>query len=181
MARARLRPMTRDEHAFLSAKLRTKTLPVRIHQRYRIVGELARGRTAVAVADRIGCSLRSVYRWRDYFNEGGFTHFEVPTNPRGAIPVVSGQQVRELIRIALSRPEDLGLPFTHWSVAKLADYCRRRRLLPPITDEWVRRLLHREGVSFQRSKTWKQSPDPEFEVKKTPSSTSTTRRRRMGR
>jgi transposase len=181
MARARLRPLRSEEQRFLAAKLRAKTLSARIHQRYRIVAELARGRTAVAVADRIGCSLRSVYRWRDYFNEGGFRHFEVPTNPRGAIPIVSGPQVRELIRIALSRPEDLGLPFTHWSVAKLAEYCRGRRLLPPITDEWVRRLLHREGVSFQRTKTWKQSPDPDFEVKKTPSSTSTRHRRPTGR
>jgi hypothetical protein len=31
--------------------------------------------------------------------------------------------VRSLIRVALSRPEDLGLPFTQWSVSKLKAYC----------------------------------------------------------
>lgn len=181
MPRTRLRPLTRAEQQILASKVRAKTLPARIHQRYRIVAELARGQSAVAVGDRVGCNVMSVYRWRNHFNRSGFAKFEVPTNPNGAIPIVSGEQVRGLIRVALSRPEDLGLPFTHWSVAKLATYCRAHGLLPAITDEWVRRLLHREGVSFQHSKTWKQSPDPEFEVKKTPSSTSTPRRRRTRR
>ena len=181
MSRARLRPLTAAQQRALKAKLRDKRLPARIHQRYRLVAELATGRSAARAADRVGCHLETAYLWRDHFNQDGFAAFEVPTNPHGAIPIVSGDQVRALIRVALSRPEDLGLPFTHWSVAKLAAYCRSRGLLPAITDEWVRRLLHREGVSFQHSKTWKQSPDPDFEVKKTLSSTSTPRRRRTGR
>ncbi|MBE7518462.1 MAG: hypothetical protein HS107_04370 [Thermoflexaceae bacterium] len=68
--------------------------------------------------------------------------------------------------MALSRPEDLGLPFAQWSVSKLKAYCLKEGLIAPITDEWLRRLLRREGVSYQHTKTWKQSPDPEFEVKK---------------
>jgi hypothetical protein len=39
--------------------------------------------------------------------------------------------------------------------------------LPAITDEWVRRVLRREGVTPRRLKTWKQSLDPAFEAKKT--------------
>lgn len=181
MPRARLRLLTTAEQRTLEAKLRDKRLPARIHQRYRLVAEMAAGRSAAKAADRVGCHLETAYLWRDHFNEDGFAAFEVPTNPRGAIPIVSGEQVRALIRVALSRPEELGLPFTHWSVSKLKAYCVRHRLLPPITDEWTRRLLRREGISFQHSKTWKESPDPQFEVKKTPSSTSTPRRRRAGR
>jgi hypothetical protein len=73
------------------------------------------------------------------------------------------------------------LPFTQWSVAKLSAYCRGKGILPEITDEWVRRLLRREGLSAQRTKTWKKSPDPEFEVKKTESLTSMDRHPRTGR
>ena len=51
------------------------------------------------------------------------------------------QQVRALIRVALSRPEDLGLPFTQWSVSKLRAYCLEKELIPPISGEWVRCLL----------------------------------------
>ena len=180
MARTFLRPLRASEQRVLADKLKDKTLSARRYQRYRIVGELAAGRSVVAVADRVGCNVMSVYRWRDHFNESGFARFEVPSNPRGPIPIVSGEQVRALIKVALSHPEDLGLPFTHWSVAKLHACCSEHQLLPPITDEWVRRLLHREGASFQHSKTWKESPDPAFEVKKTASSASTPGRRRTG-
>jgi len=79
------------------------------------------------------------------------------------------------------RPEDLGLPFTRWSVSKLASYCKQRGILPDITDEWVRRLLRREGLTPQRTKTWKESPDTEFEVKKTEFLTSTHRPQKMVR
>ncbi|MGC2282862.1 MAG: hypothetical protein WA603_22820, partial [Candidatus Acidiferrales bacterium] len=37
------------------------------------------------------------------------------------------------------------LPFSVWSVSKLAEYCRRRRLLPAVTHEWGLRLLRWEG------------------------------------
>jgi transposase len=72
-----------------------------------------------------------------------------------------------MIKIALSRPVDLGLPFTQWSIPKLRAYLIKKGLFPDFSNEWVRRLLKREGISLQRTKTWKESPDPDFEVKKT--------------
>ncbi len=111
----------------------------------------------------------------------GLTPFERPTNPFGREPILLGPQVRELVKVALSRPSDLGLPFTDWSTAKLTAYCKKRGLLPPITDEWVRRVLRREGVTPQRLKTWKSSPDPAFEAKKRVSSASTSGGREVER
>lgn len=178
MRALKLRPLTSSEQETLHSKVANKSLPVRIHQRYRIIAELAFGRGVGQVADRVGCSPSAVLHWLHAFEEDGFVNFERPNNPRGPIAIVDGDQVLALIKVALARPEDLGLPFSHWSVKKLKAYCREHDLLPPITDEWVRRLLRREGVSFQHTKTWKESPDPEFEVKKTASSTSTTRRLR---
>jgi transposase len=129
--------------------------------------------TASAAARAVGCSAGKAEHWLHRFNAGGFATFAKSPGRTGRPIIIDGQQVRALIRVALSRPEDLGLPFTQWSVSKLRAYCLKEGLIPPITDEWVRRLLRREGVSYQHTKTWKQSPDPEFEVKKTLSSTST--------
>lgn len=179
MRALKLRSLTSSERQTLDAKVANRSMPARIHQRFRIIAELAAGRRAVQVADRVGCSASAVLHWLHSFEKDGFVNFERPNNPRGPIPIVDGDQVLALIKVALARPEDLGLPFSHWSVRKLTAYCREQDLLPPITDEWVRRLLRREGVSFQHTKTWKESPDPEFEVKKTVSSTSTTRRPRV--
>jgi hypothetical protein len=68
--------------------------------------------------------------------------------------------------------------FSAWTVPKLGAYCRQRGLLPPITDEWVRRLLRREGLRAQRIRTWKTSDDPAFDRKKNASASSTGRARR---
>ena len=169
-----IRRVRTSERRLLHAKLRTRTLPVRLYQRYRIVAEALRGRTVPEIADRVGCHPQTAYLWLHRFNASGFETFEQPTNPWGREPILLGPQVRELVKVALSRPADLGLPFTEWSTAKLTAYCKQRGLLPPITDEWVRRVLRREGVTPQRLKTWKASPDPAFEAKKRASSVSTS-------
>jgi hypothetical protein len=80
--------------------------------------------------------------------------------------------------VALSSPRERGLPFSVWSVPKLAAYCREHDLIPPFCDEWVRRLLRGAGMRAQRIRTWKTSHDPAFDRKKKPSAGSTPRARR---
>src|SRR5579872_4397916 len=92
-AEAPMRPLTvrrmrPTERRLLASKLRTSTLPVRLHQRYRIVGEVTRGRTGAEIADRVGCTLKAVRRWLHRFNASGFETFERPTNPWGREPIL---------------------------------------------------------------------------------------------
>lgn len=171
MPRVRIRTLTDDERKLLCLRLRDKTLSVRVWERYRIINELSSGRSPRQVADRVGCHLAVVYDWIHRFNDSGFATFEAVPNPNGRPATIGSEQIRVLIRVATSKPEDLGLPFTDWSVAKLHKHCADKGLLPECTDEWVRRLLRREGLTYQRTKTWKQSNDPLFEEKKGASST----------
>lgn len=91
----------------------------------------------------MGCSDGKAEHWVHRCNASGFENFEKQSNHPGRRPIIiDGQQVRSLIRVALSRPEDLGLPFTQWSVSKLRAYCLKEGL------KWVRRLQRREGVSY---------------------------------
>jgi transposase len=158
--------------------VRELSLSARVHQRYRIIDEVHRGTAPALVAERIGCHFTVVYDWIRRFNASGFTTFEQVPNPKGRPPILRAAQLRGLVEVALSSPESRGLPFSAWSVPKLAEYCRQRRLLPPITDEWVRRVLRREGLSAQRVRTWKRSDDPAFDRKKTASAPSTGAARR---
>ncbi|PRX48804.1 hypothetical protein B0I32_14049 [Nonomuraea fuscirosea] len=68
--------------------------------------------------------------------------------------------------MATTRPAKLGQPFTRWSIRKLLDYLHR---LPgraiTIGQEALRTLLTRRWITFQRTKTWKESLDPDFEAK----------------
>ncbi len=177
----RLRTLTRSQKNTLRKGLKDLSLSARIHQRYRIIDLASKSYAAVEVAERAGCHFTVAYNWIGRFNESGFDTFELVSNPRGRPPILKAQQLRELVDVALSDPEERGLPFTTWSVAKLAEYCRKKRLLPDISDEWVRRLLRREGITAQRIRTWKTSSDPKFDSKKNASGRSTRSARRTRR
>jgi transposase len=159
-------------------KLKDLSLSARVHQRYRMINEVRQGRGIVEAADRVGCHFTVAYDWVRRFNRSGFKTFEQVSNPIGRPPILKSEQLRELVEVALSSPAERGLPFSNWSVPKLTEYCRSRRLLPPVSDEWVRRLLRREGLTAQRIRTWKTSQDPDFDRKKNESAGSTASARR---
>jgi transposase len=69
-----------------------------------------------------------------------------------------------ILETAKAGPEKLGRPFTRWSVRKLADHLARhspRRVV--ISRERLREILVKHGVTFQRTKTWKESNDHDKE------------------
>ncbi|MDX2683772.1 IS630 family transposase [Streptomyces sp. NY05-11A] len=68
--------------------------------------------------------------------------------------------------MATSRPAEHGLPFSTWSLAKLADFLVAEGVVDDISHEGLRILLREEGVTFQRAKTWKASRDPGYAAKK---------------
>lgn len=73
---------------------------------------------------------------------------------------------REIKKIAKSKPAEHGMPFSTWSLAKLADFLVAEGVVDYISHEGLRILLREEGVSFQRVKTWKTSRDPDYAAKK---------------
>jgi transposase len=75
-------------------------------------------------------------------------------------------QRREIKKIARSHPAGHGLPFSTWSLSKLAEFLVAEGVVDDISHEGLRVLLREEGVTFQRLKTWKASTDPEYAVKK---------------
>jgi hypothetical protein len=72
-----------------------------------------------------------------------------------------------VIKTATSRPADMGLGFTTWSLAKLERHFQQHSPIAPISRETIRHILSRHGLRFLTGQTWCESDDPEFEVKKT--------------
>jgi transposase len=99
------------------------------------------------------------------FNADGFDSL-YPRYRGGRPPTFTLPQRREIKKIALSRPQDHGLPFSTWSLSKLAEHLVAEGVVDDISHEGLRVLLREEGVSFQAVKTWKESNDPDFEAKK---------------
>ncbi|MFD9394622.1 helix-turn-helix domain-containing protein [Streptomyces sp. NPDC060000] len=57
-------------------------------------------------------------------------------------------------------------PFSTWSLSELADFLVAEGVIDDISHEGLRILLRKEGVSFQRLKSWKTSRDPDCAAKK---------------
>ncbi len=99
------------------------------------------------------------------FNVDGFESL-YPRYRGGRPPTFSLPQRRQIKKLALSRPMDHDLPFSTWSLSKLAEFLVAEGVVDDISHEGLRVLLREEGVSFQALKTWKVSNDPDFETKK---------------
>jgi len=99
------------------------------------------------------------------FNRDGFDSL-APKYAGGRPPKFSAAERAEVNKIALGRPTDYGEPFSTWSLTKLADHLVRKGVVEDISHEGLRALLREERVSFQAIKTWKESNDPDFELKK---------------
>src|SRR5262249_21037624 len=56
-------------------------------------------------------------------------------------------------------------PFTHWSLRKLAGYLAGRDRPVRVGRERLRQILHARGITFQRTRTWKESTDPDKDAK----------------
>jgi len=99
------------------------------------------------------------------FNVDGFESL-YPRYRGGRPPTFTLAQRRQIKKVALSRPMDHDLPFSTWSLSKLAEFVVAEGVVDDISHEGLRGLLREEGVSFQALKTWKVSNDPDFEAKK---------------
>lgn len=99
------------------------------------------------------------------FNADGFESL-APKYSGGRPPKFTLPQRQQIKKVALSRPQDHGLPFSTWSLSKLAEFLVAEGVVDDISHEGLRVLLREEGVSFQVIKTFKASNDPDFEAKK---------------
>jgi transposase len=99
------------------------------------------------------------------FNADGFDSL-APKYAGGRPPKFTLPERQAIKKVALSRPQDHNLPFSTWSLSKLAEFLVAEGVVDDISHEGLRVLLREEGVSFQVIKTWKQSNDPDFEAKK---------------
>ncbi|WUK71235.1 IS630 family transposase [Kribbella sp. NBC_00359] len=69
-----------------------------------------------------------------------------------------------MYRVAKTPPQQLGRPFTTWSLSKLVEYLAEHKSIA-ISAESVRQILRKAGIRWQATKTWKASRDPDFAVK----------------
>lgn len=134
-------------------------------RRGQVVLHSAQGFAAPRIAELLGLSPDYVRTIIKEWNEEGFPALE-PKYGGGRPKTFTDEVRKELAALATSRPKDLGLPFQEWSLSRLQREAMRRGIVPTISEEWLRVILHEEALSFQEAKTWKESKDPNFAAKK---------------
>ena len=81
------------------------------------------------------------------FNADGFDSL-TPKYAGGRPPKFTLRQRQEIKKAALARPTDHGLPFSTWSLSKLADFLVAEGVVEDISHEGLRAILREQGVSF---------------------------------
>jgi transposase len=163
--RVRVREIDDDEGRRLVRIVRRDSGSVVTWRRAQMVLLSAQGMDVAGIAK---VAFTSEDRVRDVihnFNADGFTSL-YPRYKGGRPPKFTLGQRREIKKTARSHPADHGLPFSTWSLSKLAEFLVAEGVVDDISHEGLRVLLREEGVTFQRLKTWKASTDPEYAVKK---------------
>ena len=128
-----------------------------------IVLASVQGRSAAQIAVMFAATEGSVREVIHAFDETGFAALDPKWS--GGRPRKFGPAVRELIcQTARSSPSALGLPFTTWSLTKLVAYLAEHRRLT-VSTETARQVLREADITWQATKTWKASRDPDFAAK----------------
>lgn len=177
MARVRVRLLRPHEGKKLVKLLRHSRDAIAV-RRAEIVLRSVQGESADVIATALHFSADYVRKVIHRFNDDGLSSLKAHYANGGRPKTVQPEHESGLLELAKTPPNVIGLPFTHWSLDKLRREAMRRKLIPTLSLETVRQILRAHRFSLQRTKTWKQSTDPEFEVKKTPRNGSTGRRRR---
>jgi transposase len=97
------------------------------------------------------------------FNQQGFGSLD--PDYRGGRPKKTTLVQRDrVVAVARARPDTQGVALTRWSIGKLARHLGEQQIVM-LSPTALRVLLDQAGLSFQRTRSWKSSPDPDFAAK----------------
>jgi len=128
------------------------------------------------IAQVLGYSILQVRRIIHAFNRQGLDGIR-PDYRGGRPPIFTEKQRQAVVELAEAHPKDLGYPLSAWSLSQLQLVLIKQKKISYISRPTIRTILREAGLSYQRTKTWKQSNDPRFEKKRGSSRGSTKEHR----
>jgi transposase len=120
-------------------------------RRAMIIMASASGTPVPAIARLVAADEDTVRDVIHLFNQKGLAALD-PQWAGGRPRRISDDDVELIVAAATTRPEKLGLPFTRWSLRKLAGYLARNPAgTVTVGRERLRQILHARQISFQRA------------------------------
>jgi transposase len=120
------------------------------------------GMSAPQIAGLVRTDESHVRKVIHAFNERGFDSLD--PDYRGGRPKKTTPEQRDrIIAVARTRPDHQGVPLTRWSLPRLQAHLADMGI--ELSQEALRQTLIGAGLSHQRTRSWKWSPDPDFTAK----------------
>src|SRR5579863_1422094 len=157
-SRMRIAPTIRlspEQRTVLESQSRSRSLPVRVAERARIVLFAASGQQDLEIGARMAITPKKVSRWRKRFLALGVTGLEKDAPRPGRKPKI-GARLRQRVVTMTTRQRPTNA--THWSTRTMA-------AAVGISEASVRRIWRAHGLKPHRVETFKISHDPAFAEK----------------
>ncbi|MCD6519494.1 MAG: helix-turn-helix domain containing protein [Anaerolineae bacterium] len=121
-----------------------------LSRRAKVVLLSAEGYRVPEIGRILGAHPANLRKWIHRFNERGCEGL-ITVRSGGAKPRITPEQRAQIIALAKTRPRELGLNFTSWTLHKLAEQAQRRRIVDRISHERVRQILKAANCSYKHS------------------------------
>lgn len=117
------------------------------------------------IAQRVGCSINTVRRWRGRWQRTDSLSDVQRTGTRRTFTSVQRARV---VALACSAPRQYGKPWQRWSSEKLARVAIEQQIVERIAPSTIRMWLRQDKIKPWRYHSWQHSTDPQFVEKAVP-------------
>jgi transposase len=167
----RVRALSDEEKEGLRQLARSRKRGAGLVRRAQIVLQASDGLSPPQIAGSMGLCGDTVRFWLKRFNARGLTGLE-ETMRSGRPPTYSPEERATVIRLALTRPGELDLPFACWTLDRLVAYLGEHGI--GMRRSRISEILLDEGLKWRQEETWfGERVDPDFARKRGRSSSST--------
>ena len=137
----------------LQSWLRSPTMPSGLVRRARALLLLEQGYRYAPTAKQVGLSEYHLRKWARRFGERGCAGLhELPRS--GRPPVFPPQVALYVVKLACERPDQFGRSLSQRDCSELAHQLQADGIVPTISFETVRRILHSHKLKPWRSHLW---------------------------
>jgi transposase len=143
------------EREALERLSRSRSTPVRLAERSKIVLLAAQGKTNGEIAEELGITRQKVGRWRDRYHQFGLAGIEKDAPRPGRKQKISPRRVKQVVELTTQeKPEGA----THWSRRLMAERIN-------ISESSIGRIWRAHGLKPHRVTGFKLSNDKQFQEK----------------
>jgi len=119
-----------------------------LKRRARLILLSSQGYRVPEIGPMLNAHPANLRKWIHRFNGEGCSGLTTKRSG-GPKPRFSDRQKQQIVALAQSRPRDLGLPFTRWTLHRLAEEAQSRHIVDSISHERVRQILLAEGCQYK--------------------------------